>query len=103
MKPILVALALLVPSLAAAGQDGNGLHDDCSSPRGSYDEAVCFGYSVGVAESLNGDDFCIPKGAKAGQAQDVVTKYLRDHPETRHQPAIDLVVKALKAAFPCQR
>ena len=35
------------------------------------------------------------------QAQDVIIKYLRDHPENRHLPAPSLIALALHDAFPC--
>jgi hypothetical protein len=48
--------------------------------------------------------FCVPQGnsgVRTDQLLDVVLLYLRDHPETRHQPAPALVINALKEKSPC--
>jgi hypothetical protein len=37
-----------------------------------------------------------------GQAEDVVGKYLKDHPEERHHMAAALIIKAIAEAFPCK-
>ncbi|OGA05844.1 MAG: hypothetical protein A2W68_08690 [Betaproteobacteria bacterium RIFCSPLOWO2_02_64_14] len=44
---------------------------------------------------------CLPHYATRQQLADVVTKYLRDNPAERHQPAQFLVLEALATAFPC--
>lgn len=44
---------------------------------------------------------CIPDTASNQQLQDVVVRYLEQHPETRHQPARLLASLALGEAFPC--
>ncbi|MGU5731432.1 Rap1a/Tai family immunity protein [Aeromonas jandaei] len=62
----------------------------------------CRGYITGVADVLDGFSFCIPDRVNRGQNVDVVTKYLRDHPEDRHQDAHTLTAYALSIAFPCQ-
>jgi hypothetical protein len=42
-----------------------------------------------------------PDGVKAGQVEDLVKLYLRDHPENRHDVASSLIIAALKEKFPC--
>jgi hypothetical protein len=42
----------------------------------------------------------IPGGVNAAQIIAVVSKYLKNHPEEWNKPAAELVVKALKEAFP---
>jgi hypothetical protein len=45
--------------------------------------------------------YCPPKGLTLGQMRDIVMKYLRDNPSTRHQRAEVLVNNAIIAAYPC--
>lgn len=47
--------------------------------------------------------FCFPKNVTKGQAMDVIKQYLEKHPEERHQNASDLLLIALKEAWPCAR
>ena len=44
---------------------------------------------------------CIPEGAKSLQWAKVVVKWLNDHPEKLHDPAVIAVYLAMKEAFPC--
>lgn len=45
--------------------------------------------------------FCTPDNVTNGQMEDIVVKYLKDHPDERHMLAAILVVKAMTKAFPC--
>ncbi len=45
--------------------------------------------------------YCIPQAVSGQQLDDVIVKYLADHPETRLQPADSLIFSALHEAFPC--
>lgn len=45
--------------------------------------------------------FCLPRGATRQQLQDVIYKYVNDHPESRHKDVADLFQNALHDAFPC--
>ena len=71
---------------------------------------LCFGYIEGAADILAFDAAafpnrrleCTPKEVTRGQERDVVVKYLRDHPEERHESAALLVLHALTTAFPCK-
>ena len=109
-RAILVALTLfcfVVDEGAAQFRNGNELFQDCEGgddpqqkqtgdPGGQW--GMCLGFILGVADALH---FCIPTGVNSGQVKDVVTLYLRDHPEQRHLPASDLVTAAIKEKFPC--
>lgn len=104
----LVALFALVASVAsappsdAAPMTGNDLHKYCAEdpaqPEGTYAEGVCMGYMLAVIESST-TPLCVPKGVKVKQSIDIVRKYLKEHPETRHQWARALVEDAVKSAF----
>jgi hypothetical protein len=45
--------------------------------------------------------FCIP-AVVAGQARDVVVKYLQENPAHRHEAGATLVMEALHDAWPCR-
>jgi hypothetical protein len=66
--------------------------------------AECFGYIVGVLDGLDTagqSPLCAPPGVRVGQVEELITRYLNIHIERLHQPAADLIVAALKPAFPC--
>jgi len=47
---------------------------------------------------------CLPEqGIKNGQAVRIVVKYLREHPERLHEPAVHLLSWAISDAFPCKK
>ena len=46
--------------------------------------------------------FCLPDGMKHNQSIRVVVKFLEDHPEILHAPAMALIVGAYAKAFPCK-
>ena len=41
-----------------------------------------------------------PKGVKFRQVLEVVTQYIAEHPEERHEPDIELIRRAVKDAWP---
>jgi len=93
--------------------NGNELHEYCNSPRGTERYGLCVGYIVGVSDALAsgttnlpvlifGWRACIPKNVTIGQVTDVVTKWLREHPQDRHYLATGIVAEALAKAFPCK-
>jgi hypothetical protein len=106
-------LAILPLAAAADGKpyanytSGNDLYGFCDSSQPA-DFLICAGYVSGVVDTVGRvqreQGFClfdIPLNVPRQQAADVVAKYLREHPETRHYSAVDSVVPALKQAFPC--
>ncbi|MFL5007489.1 MAG: Rap1a/Tai family immunity protein [Microvirga sp.] len=112
---ITAALAVLIPLQAgAAGPDsffvsGNELHSMCSEAastnRGVADRTVGLGYVAGVFDyykMIGGKTVCLPEHATAGQVRDVVCRYVREHPEERHETAAWSVRTALEEAFPCR-
>ena len=98
-RTIMIALALscfTVGRAAAGFVDGNKLFSDCEGQSGGGDSAwgVCVGYVMGAADAS--ETICLPNGVTVGQVRDVVTMYLRNHPERRHYAASSLVETALK-------
>jgi hypothetical protein len=69
---------------------------------------ACLMYVMGAADSLdlatNGErrSYCAPATSTTDQFHDVLTLYLREHPEERHRPAVILLVLALSEAWPCR-
>jgi hypothetical protein len=65
------------------------------------DAGTCFGYIVGIVDSIPAREGFDPgPDVRGSQCIDVVLKYLRDHPELRHLPAYALTREALTEAFP---
>jgi hypothetical protein len=99
-------------ALQAAFYDGNWLvkgweEDQKITKSSSGDRKLDFqtasaflGYVMGIADSLNGIMWNLPKNATVKQILSVVGKYLEANPEKWNQAACVLVVEALKSAFP---
>jgi Rap1a immunity proteins len=114
-------LLLAIVSSNALSLSGNDLQTYCNAGN-----SLCFGYITGVNETLlywqgnyrrsqseagplnskqifwlSPNVYCTPKTVTNGQIQQVVTKYLNEHPEDLHIDASLLIGKALTAAYPC--
>lgn len=60
--------------------------------------------AMGACDSLKSlDKICTPQGATVRQLVAVVSKYLKDNPSKWDQPAVVLVMNALRQAFPCKK
>jgi Rap1a immunity proteins len=123
-----LAIVMLITSVGnvnAAGYTGNNLkemmleHEKIREGRsggnpylaGLY-EGYIFGFTHGAVSVFidntimwnNCDiDFCIPGSATKEQTIDIVSKFLKDHPEQLHENAVDLIMEAMKQAFPCKK
>jgi hypothetical protein len=80
--------------------NGNRLFEQCEAPMGHPYFSNCMSYIAGVFDALE-ESFCLSGDIELGQLRDVVRLWLQAHPEKRHLPASDLVVKALNEKFPC--
>jgi Rap1a immunity proteins len=122
-----VVLAAVLASLADARAEntvgglrstGDMLYTHCLSSN-TYARGICLGYVEGVAEageqqalasaSVSGGAstlgtwrWCIPTGAAAGQAREIVVKFLRENAAERHLAAASIVALALQHAWPCR-
>ena len=109
MRGIVIAGLLLTSFGSTCAQadtqthDGNGLYDVCSGTDATFTLGVCYGFIVGVENSMGGILICAPTNSTNKQAIDIVTMGLRDHPEERQKSASFLVIKYLSAAFPCAK
>ncbi len=101
----LLSLAMTVPSQAGF-EDGNKLYSDCISDN-YYNNGLCLGFILGSMDTFedilikSGKADCLPVGTKAGQLEDAVRIYLRDHPAERSYPAHQIVIAALMQAWGC--
>ena len=67
---------------------------------------ICFGYIQGVSDTLavSGQKkgiYCLPSEVTMGQMMEVVVKYLKDNPGTRHEHSATLIRAAFHDAWPC--
>lgn len=84
---------------------GNDLYRFCQD----RSRETCMAYVMGAHDmqdeiastDLISSAFCPGDLTTPTQQMDVVTAFLRDHPEKRDQSAPSLIVEALRAAFPC--
>ena len=106
MKRLILSLRLSIGlALPAAAkysfEDGNDLLEMCESTE-LHNQGSCIGFVLGVsAVPMFQGNLCVPGTVSYGQAKDVVTVYLRQHPEVRHLPGALLVLEALGRMFPC--
>jgi Rap1a immunity proteins len=99
----LLGVFCLWPASAFSGAflTGNDLFSRCST-EGNNGEISCLGYIEGVADLMTAlDKTCLSGNVTSRQATDIVMKYLRDHPESRHYSASSIAGLALQQAFPC--
>ena len=104
MRRLIVALciasALISPAMAA--NTAAELAEMCEDGA-SQNVGFCAGYAEGLAETLQATgQTCPPKEATLEQALKVIKKYVADHPESHHLPAVLMAVQAVKEAFPCK-
>jgi hypothetical protein len=106
MAATALALTWLPASARGAGSSGNDLWTYCTGT--TFQQGMCLGLVMGIADAMTapggifGRRACFSSEATAGQARDVVKRYLEQQPEQRHYPAVYLVVHALSEAFPCK-
>jgi hypothetical protein len=101
-----VAAYLLVASSIANAEfwDGTRLMQALESETqgtASYDGGVATGYIIAVADTLDSVYVCFPEGVRVKQIKQVVTNYMKAHPETWNNGAVYVVGKALNEVWPC--
>ena len=110
---IMAAIMLLVGSTAYAGCFINGnelmkLSDEQSKgvKSGGFFNAQSAvragefaGYCMGVVDATI-DQYDIPSGVGQVQIESIISRYLKAHPEEWHLCGADLVIKAIKQAYP---
>lgn len=123
MKPLTMIaapfLCVCVCGKAKAQTTGIDLQQKCKSlmgdkPTSSFDNGFCAGFiTAAIADEtmwqafdrdqgqIHVLNFCFPDNGTNGQALQVLIKYLDEHPEELHKPAIFILHEAFNAAFPC--
>ncbi len=102
---IAIALGILTGVASADALTGIELQTACNV---QAPDCIAFvmgmtqGVRYGQAYSQQGYKICVPDDATAGQLEQVVQKYLREHPEKLHESAGSLSAEAIYAAFPCR-
>jgi len=61
---------------------------------------MAMGYILGTFDAYNGVYYDAPEGMVAKQIKDIAVNYIKNHPESRHEPASVLLLKAFQEAFP---
>ena len=114
MRKILIVIAVSLFTFQSAHAEfktGNGLvkvwleyaKANAGNPYNDNDDGFYTGYVAGICDANMHTQLTVPEGATIGQACDVVGKWLDKHPEEWNKPARQLVIKALKEAFPLQK
>ena len=120
---LIATLQMNASPVEAQGVSGNILIDACQSADEGA-KAMCFGYISGAIEGLKlGADAaaynsgltgqamrdqaneslgaCIPAEATGSQTYEVALQYMRNNPQSWHEPAIGLIFRGVVDAFPC--
>lgn len=67
-------------------------------------EALCYGFLMGADQAISTyapQTYCLKKGVDFKQIRLVLMKFLNNHPELLHKPAVELYSRAMTEAFPC--
>jgi Rap1a immunity proteins len=65
--------------------------------------SACVGFVAGVVDSyINSHQMCIPPQTSPKEVSDFVTYYINTNRHLVNQPAVNIVVLALKARWPCR-
>lgn len=98
----LILAAVLAVSMVGIVQadhltTGNDLMQHCVASPDSF----CAGYIGGVIDTSH-TLFCIPPGVTKREIINITIVYLRDHSDKLGLYAPNLVIKAMRTAFPCK-
>jgi hypothetical protein len=75
-----------------------------TTPDGVLAMGVCMGMlNASLAFLADPDGSCVSKEITVGQLAAVVNKFMRDHPEVRHEDFIDIVRGVAKITWPCAK
>jgi hypothetical protein len=116
---LLLGVVLCLSSVQEARADilGTYLIESCESKSESsrifclsFIHGAFVGYGWGTYKQALATDtyenpnvtICAPAESVAGQWERVVKKWLKEHPERLHEPAIILIVDAMRETFPCK-
>jgi uncharacterized protein YneF (UPF0154 family) len=99
---VVLVAAVWVNFARAAFDNGNELLHNCTI-RGEFAGGLCYGLITGYYDGMRLSYTCAKDDPKINRQQirDIVVKFLGDHPEARHLPAIYLAARAFVEAFDC--
>lgn len=108
MKCLITLWLTLSVSMGSYGLTGNEMLRKCDLDNPTFMSGVCSGYIYGANEMqllfslMDAPPFyCQPAGVDNGQRDRIVIKYMKENPEVLHMPFLNIIVKALMEAFPC--
>ena len=116
MNQSLTAASVLLAMVLTTAQEvgaatvrplGSDLARDCSASQNYFSYGSCAGYLTGIAEMMAQPEWpyaaraCFPDELGRGQLIAIVKKYIANHPNQLHDPALDIVTAAFAQAFPC--
>jgi hypothetical protein len=99
MKKLLAIL--LLASSSAHGITGNELLASLEAKEPGL-QLYGIGFVTAIADITRNTLQCSPAVSTYGQAKDVVIKYMKENPETRHAEAFYIVADALRKTWPCK-
>ena len=88
---------------AKALSSGNEMYQVCTQPD-LVNKEGCRGFVIGAFQMSGAMQTKLIgcwKGVTGRQAEDIFVNYLRDNPQTRHEPAVLLLLRAMNKAIPC--
>lgn len=100
MKKVLFSLLLACSVAHAEYDNGNKLLRDIEDPSANQ-RMYALGYIIGVADTHENGNLCIPGTVTKGQLNDVVHQFLRGNPQLRDLSADVLVLLALSEHWRC--
>ena len=92
-----------VPANRMTYYRGNDLHGLCQQRLDVctiYIQGVIDGHFAAIIRTSRDLAYCIPVSSTPDQVRDVVVQYLTAHPESRHELAGQLILRALAGAWP---
>ncbi len=99
MKKLLAAL--LFVSSSAHAITGNELLASLENKEPGI-QLYGIGFVTAIADITRNTLQCSPALSTYGQVKDVVIKYMKENPETRHLEAFYIVSDALRKIWPCK-
>ena len=87
----------MIGTVQARLTTGNALMQRCIASPDNF----CAGYIGGVIDTSHAL-FCFPPEVTKREIINITIIYLRDHPKTLGMYAPNLVINAMRAAFPCK-